>query len=905
MKIFVNFSIMFLVTIVSLLTVSQNSEAQLTPVTKGDSSASLTTDLINDVSDYDTLLSESNRLLDKKIYKRDVTTVGNLPLVVSYSGSSTPNSVGLDSSLINKLVNHTMRASIGDSGKLQSVDFYILQNETFPVTRLMSGSVTSGCADETSPNGTAIRTCFINDTRVFAEEQDWRYEWKRLKDLSTLTIQRNQKIIVNIEGKFKISTTSLSVDVVPSFSISGVSFSFPEYAWWDANPWQNRKQQTVKSNLSSSATNLLYVVNWTRTANDGANCQDFRWINGTDDTSRAIYQEHCNSTTTYASYTWVNDSLQSGTGNQTRYRYYNNPSAENVSLNPSPFGAGHTVVYVFNNSVSNVVDTANSGTNNNIAFKTTDCVHGICMDTGNQVGYIDLDSDTWIDINTQYTIAMWVKFYRTDINQGMLEMTNTNRDGVLRRQTDGKIYYTCQFGTIPSYSWTPILNKWYHIATTSTGGGGTAKLYIDGVLVQSATNPCDIGGSYQANRYTLGRYQNSVTGAMEIDSFILSKSIYSDDQIMALANTTNIEETAEDRPPTPFDSSQFRNIWNNNTQTVFLNNSFKDLSLNITSLNASNQGNFTQINTTDLKATRTIEALTFIENAVSLVSKYLQLSGGTLTGNLISQLIRPSSDLAYDLGTDTFRFRNVWAQLVNASSVNTTIINGTDITASFLRASTIIESGTSLANKYLQLGGGSLTGTLTAQMILAASGGTYDIGSAGTRFRAGYFNTSNSTNISSTQANITDATVGTLRGTTIYEGGTRFPQPITCSGNNKIAVFNSDGTFTCQEDKIRLSIMTKLCDAKNCTVTDIQSGYNITVWAKGVYDGPANPQQVRLFQNTTLADQNQVDIQSTADADSFALIHYMTTNSSNDVTYIVDSTAGTLNNTKIMIQVAR
>lgn len=274
-----------------------------------------------------------------------------------------------------------------------------------------------------------------------------------------------------------------------------------------------------------------------------------------------------------------------------------------------------------------------------------------------------------------------------------------------------------------------------------------------------------------------------------------------------------LDYTLAGPPPPPPVVIESPLTWYNNSRTIFVNDSYRNLPVNITSLNVSGQGNFTQINTTDLKATRTIEALTFIENAVSLASKYLQLSGGTLTGTLISQLIKPSVDLTYDLGTETLRFRNVWAQFINAT--------------------------------------------------------------------------------------------GNLNASRIYENGNRFPQPITCSGNNKIAVFNSDGTFTCQEDKIRLSIMTKLCDAKNCTVTDIQSGYNITVWAKGVYDGPANPQQVRLFQNTTLADQNQVDIQSTADADSFALIHYMTTNSSNDVTYIVDSTAGTLNNTKIMIQVAR
>lgn len=817
-----NFSIVFLLVIGFFLLIPENSEAQATPVTKGDTSASLTTDLIDETSDYDVLLSESSRLFDRKIYRRDVITLGNLPLAISYSGSSAPSSVTLlNSSTLDNLVNHSIRASVGDLSKLQSVDFYILQNVTFPVTKIVSGLVATECANGTAPNGTEIHTCFTNDTRVFAEAQDWKYEWKRLRDLTSITINKNQKTIINIEGKFKATTSGLSVDIVPSISVAGVSFSFPEYAWWNMS-WANKKTVTVSSNLTSSLSGALYVLNLTKTVNHATNCQDLRIINSTEDTTRSIYVNNCNST--YPTYMWVNDSLGSGTSGQTRYHYYNNPNANNVSLNPSPFGSSFKLIYTFEGNVSNIVDTANTGTVSGIVINSsaTQMMHGMSGDSSNGVGWVDLPNGIFRDpVTNPWSFAVWVMFYdnSTSTKFGMLEYDSAVIDGGVRlNHVAGELSGGCDnTGMTTVYTWTPITNKWYHIAFTRTGGdSGTGTLYIDGNQVAQRVQPqaCTAGGG--ENRWQFARYQGGQIFKGKMDSVVFTWDVLSADQIMALANTTNIEGAGEELPETPFE--EFKNIWNNNTQTIFINNSFRNLPLNITSLNTSNQGNFTQINTTDLKASRTIEALTFLENTVSLINKYLQLSGGTLTGTLVSQLIRPSADLTYDLGADAFRFRNVWAQFINA------------------------------------------TGNLTANNITANR---------------------------------------------IYENNNRFPQPITCSGTNKVRAFASDGTFTCAEDQITSTIVTTYCSGTQCTVSGMASSYNLTVWAKGVYTGNATPQNVTLYENTTVADQNAVDLQQAADRDSFALIYYVTRNNSNDVTYTVNNTGGTISNVKIMIQVAR
>jgi len=105
-------------------------------------------------------------------------------------------------------------------------------------------------------------------------------------------------------------------------------------------------------------------------------------------------------------------------------------------------------------------------------------------------------------------------------------------------------------------------------------------------------------------------------------------------------------------------------VWVNNSQSIFPNTTL-NLFLNVSRINST-----------------TINATQFIEGGVSLVNKYLSLSGGTLTGSLISQAIRPSSDNLYDLGTSSFRWANIWARNVNANVTGTNASFTGNVTAS-------------------------------------------------------------------------------------------------------------------------------------------------------------------------------------------------------------------------------
>lgn len=457
-----------------------------------------------------------------KIVKSDLTD-----FEVQFDLSSNTN-LNFDSSNINNVRRYATNFTLVNFGVQQ------LKNVTSSVTENITTSTpwTHNVTDPILHNSSMVTT--QNRSWSLVTSQVTNQQWS---DTINLTSDPSR---VRIIATKKATVGGESVDIVPQIG----TFQFNSFTWWNTS-FTNKKPENITSNLTSSITNAIYWVNWTRSSNDGANCNDFRWINGTEDTSLPYYTEACNSSTIYPSYMIVNDSLSSGTGVQTRFRYYGYPSAENVSLNPSPFGAGHKIFYPLENNVSNVINTSQSGTNNGAIFNSTDCYHSICMDTGNRVGYVSPDSNTWLDIyNQPITVAMWVKFYRTDIAQGLLEMTNTNRDGLFdyNGRNVGKLTYGCQESSSITYSWTPQKNVWYHLAATQTAGaGGTETLYINGNQVATSTNGCSSSGSFQSGRYDVGRLQGGTIGAMEIDDFILSNSVYSADQIMALANTTNTE----------------------------------------------------------------------------------------------------------------------------------------------------------------------------------------------------------------------------------------------------------------------------------------------------------------------------------------------------------------------------
>ena len=120
-------------------------------------------------------------------------------------------------------------------------------------------------------------------------------------------------------------------------------------------------------------------------------------------------------------------------------------------------------------------------------------------------------------------------------------------------------------------------------------------------------------------------------------------------------------------------------LWNSNIFTVHLNTTAaQGKTLNVSSANIT-YVNSTWVNSTEVNVTNVLRANTIFELGTSLVNRYLLLSGGTLTGALVSQSISPSSDIFYNLGTPTARWLDIFTRNLNATgNVNATNITSID-----------------------------------------------------------------------------------------------------------------------------------------------------------------------------------------------------------------------------------
>ena len=109
-------------------------------------------------------------------------------------------------------------------------------------------------------------------------------------------------------------------------------------------------------------------------------------------------------------------------------------------------------------------------------------------------------------------------------------------------------------------------------------------------------------------------------------------------------------------PPNPPINTDDLFLWNSNVFTIHLNTTAaQGKTLNVSSANIT-YVNSTWVNSTDVNVTNALRANIIFETGMSLANRYLQLSGGTLTGSLVSQIIQPSADASYNLGSPTSRW---------------------------------------------------------------------------------------------------------------------------------------------------------------------------------------------------------------------------------------------------------
>jgi hypothetical protein len=81
---------------------------------------------------------------------------------------------------------------------------------------------------------------------------------------------------------------------------------------------------------------------------------------------------------------------------------------------------------------------------------------------------------------------------------------------------------------------------------------------------------------------------------------------------------------------------------------------------------------------TKLQVTGTVTATAFAGPLTGAASSNVLKAGDTMTGTLISQTIRPSADVTYDLGTSSFGYSTVYARATSAQYADVAEVYTTD-----------------------------------------------------------------------------------------------------------------------------------------------------------------------------------------------------------------------------------
>ena len=132
--------------------------------------------------------------------------------------------------------------------------------------------------------------------------------------------------------------------------------------------------------------------------------------------------------------------------------------------------------------------------------------------------YVSSANSTDWNLGSTNTIDCWVKFYAAS-TMGIINARNSangwywNYNGTAVTVHDGT--------TSGSYTWTPIVNTWYHLATCNTGGA--LKIYVNGIGNTVTGTFSDFNNDSQA--LAIGSQQNDGTSGFngQIDEVRVSK----------------------------------------------------------------------------------------------------------------------------------------------------------------------------------------------------------------------------------------------------------------------------------------------------------------------------------------------------------------------------------------------
>lgn len=487
--VFVVSSIGFLLPGLSQTTIAQSTNGT---IIKGNSQASITVTLIDETEDYDTLLIESGRLANRKVYKSNVFTEGNLPLAISYSGSMTPSTETLDVQKIQELVKNNIRTYAGDLSRLKSVEFEALTNVTF--TR----QVETGIAYTEGYNRTGLNlTEYDNSTLLianatnqtlkpkietfrffidavngwytdnvsqstFAEVEDWRYEWRELKSLPSLELSNNNKFFINVKGRIIPSEEPFAVDVYPTVKIGTAQFDFPEFAWWNDTTCKIRYPI-----LSNATKNIAISVNDT-----GLIKNDTIWTQNVSEPLYAYFE---------------NSGSFCGIANETLEKNWQNESST-VNNNSVVFNtSGTPAVWHFGEGTGTTAIDSTENAHDGTLVSSPAVIKGIygnALDFTPNQDCISVSDDSFLTGMGQLTLQAWVRLDAINANQKRI-FDHGNNDYLLFDVGNGDIRLMINDAVGPTA--TSLLDAGGWTLITATWDAGSAIIYANDSQVASGS----------------------------------------------------------------------------------------------------------------------------------------------------------------------------------------------------------------------------------------------------------------------------------------------------------------------------------------------------------------------------------------------------------------------------------
>ena len=265
------------------------------------------------------------------VYESEVLCEGHLPLVLdvecvkefSLSGNLKNNFLknnefgkkNIDS------INYEYRVLVNES---YTVDVPVHKNVTvyYNVTVCDNKSIPPKCHEETHSYVKGVTDYYERVTR-------YHYVWRDIRYIEKIDFKYNNKIIVDIVGRFKAGLDSKSVDVVPVVNVGDFSKSFPEYAWWNSD-WNRRIDLYINSSqVAEDLTNYPVLVFIDSNSTLADYCQsdldDIAFVSSDNSTQfNHEFEQYSNDGNAVTAYIWVNVTSVSSSVNTHFNLYFNN-----------------------------------------------------------------------------------------------------------------------------------------------------------------------------------------------------------------------------------------------------------------------------------------------------------------------------------------------------------------------------------------------------------------------------------------------------------------------------------------------------------------------------------------------------------------------------------------------------